>query len=209
MSRYFVLEGPDGCGKSTQTERLATWLRERGEDVLHLREPGSTTLGEGLRRVLLDPASGDLSPLAEALMFTAARAELVRTVIAPALDAGKLVLVERCYLSTWVYQGMALGDAGVPMPLLRELTERAHDGLWPDRIVVLDLSYDAGHERTAGQDRDRIEGRERSYHERVREGYRALAASEPLCDVVDSAGDASSVHAAVCERLAGLLEVRR
>lgn len=207
MSRYVVLEGPDGCGKSTQAERLAGWMRERGEDVLHLREPGSTTLGEGLRRVLLDPASGELLPLSEALLFTAARAELVRTVIAPALQRGTLVVAERCYLSTWVYQGLALGAGGVPLPLLRDLTARAHGETWPDRIIVLDLPLDTGDRRTAGQDKDRIEGRSRSYHEAVRAGYRQLVASESECESVDSTGDADAVHVAVRRALADLLEV--
>ena len=209
MSRYIVLEGPDGCGKSTQAELLSSWLRERGEDVLHLREPGSTTLGEGLRQVLLDPASGDLSPLSEALLFTAARAELVRTVIAPALEAKKLVVVERCYLSSWVYQGLALGSEGVPLPLLRELTERAHSGVWPDRIIVLDLPIDTGDLRTAGQDKDRIEGRGRAYHEAVRAGYRQLAATESTVVSVDSAGDADSVHVDVQRALTSLLKVAK
>ena len=207
MSGYLVLEGADGCGKSTQARRLASWLTDQGRDVLHLREPGSTTLGEGLRRVLLDPKSGDLSPFAEALLFTAARAELVDKVIAPALQAGKCVVAERCYLSTWVYQGLASGDDSVPLTVLEELTARAHGDVWPDRILVLDVTHDVGRGRTAGEDPDRIEARSSSYHERVSAGYRQLAASHARCHIVDGTLDEDGVHLAVRRAVAELPEV--
>lgn len=207
MSSYVVLEGADGCGKSTQAARLASWLTEQGRDVLHLREPGSTTLGEGLRRVLLDPKSGDLSPFAEALLFTAARAELVTKVIAPALRSGKDIVSERCYLSTWVYQGLAAGGDGVPLSMLEELTARAHGDCWPDRIVVIDVPFAVGRERIGAEDPDRIEARSGDYFEGVCAGYRQLATSHDRCRLVDGALDESGVAEAVRSAVADLLVV--
>src|SRR5262245_53289308 len=104
---YLVLDGPDGGGKSTQAELLCAWLRQRGRTVQHRREPGSTPVGEALRTLLLEPSTGDLLPLTEALLFSAARAELVAREIAPALQRGEDVVAERCYVATLVYQGLA------------------------------------------------------------------------------------------------------
>ena len=206
MSSYVVLEGADGCGKSTQAGLLARWAEAQGREVLQLREPGSTTLGEGLRRVLLDPKSGDLSPFAEALLFTAARAELVDKVIAPALSAGKFIVSERCYLSTWVYQGLALGDDGVPLPMLEELTGRAHGAYWPDRIVGIDVPMSVGRERVGRDDQDRIEARSGAYFEGVCAGYRELSGAHDRCRLVDGALDESGVAEAVRLAVADLLE---
>jgi dTMP kinase len=206
VSAYVVFEGPDGGGKSTQAQRLGAWLRREGHDVVHLREPGSTPVGEALRDLLLDPSTGEMSGLTEALLFTAARAELIRSVIQPALRAGSVVLVERCYLSTWVYQGVAAPPAqAVPLPLLRELTGRALGETWPDRILVLDVDYGERVRRTEGAAEDRIEARGRDYHEQVRAGYRQLAAEDDRCVLVDAAGDPSVVEAAVREAVAGVV----
>ena len=206
MSCYFVLEGPDSCGKSTQAAHLARWLEQRGRRVLHLREPGSTPVGEKLRELLMDPSSGDMTPWTEALLFTAARTELVRRVVRPALSAGQVVVAERCYLSTWVYQGLASAGEGVPLQLLRELTARAHCGLWPDRIFVLDVPYDVGLERRAGRAADRIEAKDGAYHERVRAGYARLAAEDERCALVDASQPAAQVEASVCAMAVDALE---
>jgi len=109
LSLYVALDGPDGCGKSSQARALVAWLQQRGQVVQHVREPGSTPVGEALRQLLLSPATGELRPVTEALLFSAARAELVRNVISPALQRGEVVIGERCYLSTVVYQALALG----------------------------------------------------------------------------------------------------
>lgn len=114
MSLYVALDGPDGCGKSSQARALVAWLQQRGHVVQHVREPGSTPVGEALRQLLLSPATGELRPVTEALLFSAARAELVRNVISPALQRGEVVIGERCYLSTVVYQALALG-VGAPV----------------------------------------------------------------------------------------------
>lgn len=204
MSLYLVLDGVDGCGKSSQASLLTAWAIDRGHDVVHLREPGSTPLGEALRRLLLDRDGAAMSPLTEALLFTAARAEMVRELVAPALAKGKVVIAERCFLSTLVYQGIAPTDesARVPLPLLRELGRRAHGITMPDRIVVLDLDVDVARARRAHQNPDRIEARDRGYHQRVREGFLGLAREEAHCAVVDASGS----HEDVQRRLRAVVE---
>ena len=197
MTRYLALDGPDGGGKSTQASRLVDWLRQRGHQVLHLREPGSTPLGEALRALLLDPATGELGPCAEALLFSAARAELIRQVIRPALAAGTVVVCERCYLSTWVYQGVANRGDAVSVTVLREVTSEALGGTWPDRIFVLDLPYEDSRQRMAGTAADRIEARGRDYHERVRSGFQQLAADDPRCVLVDASQSVEQVQDAL------------
>ena len=188
---YVVLDGPDGCGKTTQSRHLATWLQdERGESVLHVREPGSTKLGEALRALLLAPDTGDLLPITEALLFSAARAELLRTQIAPALQRGWVVVAERCWLSTLTYQGLAplAQELRVGIRLLQEVTAAVHDSLWPDRIFVLDVDA-ATAERRRARSRgagDRIEVRGSEYHQRVRDGYVTAARAEPRARIVDA-----------------------
>ncbi len=202
MSLYLVVEGPDGCGKSTQAAMLTRWLKEQGRDTVHLREPGSTPVGESLRALLLAPQTGDLSPVAEALLFSAARTEMIRTSVAPALRAGTIVVAERCYLSTWVYQGFA-ADAGVPLDVLRELTRHVQGDVWPDRIFVLDVPYDTGSSRVGRP--DRIESRSREYHERVRAGYAEIAESDERCTLVDGTQSVDVVHEALCASVQELL----
>lgn len=208
MSRglYLVLEGGDAAGKSHQTQMLAAWLRENGHAVRQLREPGSTPTGEALRGLLLDPKTGDLSPLTEALLFSAARREMVCAEVAPALERGELVLVERCYLSTLVYQGVA---GSVPLDLLRELTTAVHDPLWPDRIFLLDVdpSIRAGRARRAGE-QDRIETRGDDYHAKVRRGYIEVAAADPRVEVIDAAEPLARVQDALRLSVTALLERR-
>lgn len=209
MSRYFVLDGPDGCGKSSQARALCDWLREQGRAVLHVREPGSTPVGEALRQLLLSPTTGELQPISEVLLFSAARAELVAKVIAPALAAGQVVVAERCYLSTVVYQVLAhavggpahavgpAAGAGVSLEpeWLLDLTRRVHGAVLPDAIFVLDVpSIVAMARRTARTD-DRIEARGADYHERVRRGFLQASAAEVRAVVVDAAWPFASVQA--------------
>lgn len=186
---FIVLEGPDGAGKSRLQRSLADDLRVRGLDPLELREPGSTVLGEHLRKLLLDPAVGHLDPLTEAFLFSAGRAEMVRTVIRPALAAGRIVLLDRWTWSTFAYQG---GGGGVPLPVIDGMSEAASDGLVPDLILLLDLppAVATGRKGTP----DRMERHGPDYRERVRAVYRVLATAEPDCARVI---DASKPFAAV------------
>lgn len=207
MSAYLVFEGPDGCGKSAQAREMVTWLRGRGMAAEHLREPGSTALGEELRRLLLAPATGDLRAVTEALLFSAARAEMVRHEVVPALRRGAVVVAERCYFSTLVYQGLALDD-GVDAASLRSLTRLVHGDTLPDLVVVLDVDAETARARRSRRQADRIEERDAGFHERVRAGFKTLAHEEanavlvdarpPLRDVI------AAVRATVTARLRGL-----
>lgn len=205
MSPYVVLDGPDGCGKSVQAERLAEWLGRRGKRTVHLREPGSTPVGEAIRRLLLDPGSGDLRPLTEALLFFAARAELVHRQISPELAAGTVVIVERCYLSTLVYQGLANDDDGVDPGLLRSLVAAAHGPVMPHRIFLLDVPAEVAAERRGRRRADRIEDRDRDFHERVRQGYLALAPQDDRVAVVDASRSFDEVQAELRAGIGSLL----
>src|ERR1700742_3601375 len=130
-----VLEGPEGAGKTTQLRLLAEWLGARGEDVVAVREPGGTVVGNEIRRLLLDPAS-DIVPRSEALLFMASRAQLVEREIRPAIANGSLVLLDRYFLATYAYQGMG---RGISESLLRAANAMATDGLVPDLTLLLTL----------------------------------------------------------------------
>lgn len=204
MSLYVALDGPDGCGKSTQAAALAAWLESEGADVLHVREPGSTPVGEALRELLLSNETGELQPITEVLLFSAARAELVERVIAPALRERRVVVAERCYLSTAVYQVLA-PDAPVGGPLdprwFDDLTRRVHGACLPDRIFVLDVPAEVSAQRRSRRTDDRIEARGADYHARVREGYLLAAEREPRAVVLDSSGPFEVVQEQLREHL--------
>ena len=207
MSRpvYVVLEGGDGSGKTVQATRLIDWFRQQTRLVRHLREPGSTATGEALRRLLLDPETGEIEPVTEALLFSAARAELVQQQIAPAMEAGESVVVERCYLSTLVYQGAA-GD--VSTGLLRDVTAVVQKDVWPDGVFVLDVDEATRIQRVPPADmRDRIEGRNDQFHRRVRQSYLDLAEADPRVSVIDATGTVAEVQEELRRHVASLLEV--
>ncbi len=187
-----------------QAKQLCQWLRERGREPLHLREPGSTPVGEALRKVLLDPSTGSLFPLTEALMFSAARSQLLQDQIAPALASGRTVVVERCFLSTLVYQGMAPADGErVPIDLLRTLTAQMHGDLWPDAIFLLDVEPDES-ARRLGNREDRMEGLGADHRKRVREGFLKLAEGNPRMHVVDSSKPVKEVQEALRKQVSKL-----
>ena len=174
---FVTFEGGEGSGKSTQLERLAARLRARGLDPLKTREPGGTPLGEGIRELLLDPARRP-SPMAEALLMEAARAELVAGVIRAALEAGRIVLCDRYDDSTLAYQG---GGRGLDAELLRALNRAATGGLRPDLTLLFDLDPSAGLSRRAraAQSVNRLDREPEAFHARVRARYLELAAAEP------------------------------
>lgn len=199
---YLVLEGGDASGKSRQAKGLVDWLRSRGTSVRHLREPGSTATGEALRQLLLDPATGELQPLTEALLFSAARAEMLREEVGPAVAAGEVVLVERCYLSTLVYQGIAVDQS---LDVLRSVTEAVHADLWPDRIFLLDVDDVTRRARAEGAGKlDRIEERTGGFHERVQRGYREVADARVV--TIDARASFDQVQAQLRSKIETLLE---
>jgi dTMP kinase len=177
---FITIEGPEGAGKTSQAARLEAHLRDDGIAVLRTREPGGTRLGERVRELLLDggPTTGEtIDPLADALLFSAARRQLVEEVIRPTIDAGTTVVCARFADSTLAYQGYG---AGVPLATLRALEGIATGGLRPDLTILLDLPPEVGLRRKAPGDQTRFElGFDLAFHRRVRDGFLALAADEP------------------------------
>jgi dTMP kinase len=196
--RFITIDGPEGGGKTTQAARLAESLRAAGHDVRLVREPGGTWLGERIRDVLLArtdaSATGPADPLADAMLFNAARRQLVRDVVRPALAEGALVIAARFADSTLAYQGYG---AGVPLASLRALADLATEGLVPDRTIILDVPVAVGLERKAPDERTRFEAEfDVAFHERVRAGFLAIAASEPERVVIVDATQPVDVVAA-------------
>ena len=200
---FVVLEGIDGCGKNTQAGLLAAELERRGQQVLHLHEPGGTALGETLRDLILNPDSGiAIHSRAEALLYSAARAELVHSVLRPALAEGKWIVCERYYYSTLAYQGYGLGeDTG----LLHSLSAYATETEKPKRVVLLDLDPTEALNRV-GKNPDRIESRGTQSMHRVREGYLLLSRREPdRFRIVNAAASAEEIQRAILRALEDVL----
>jgi dTMP kinase len=197
---FITIDGPDGGGKTTQAQRLVTHLTGRGIPTHLTREPGGTWLGERIREILLmrTGSTAPTDPLADAMLFNAARRQLVREVIGPALSAGTTVVCARFADSTLAYQGHG---AGVDLDRLRSLADAATEGLYPDLTIVLDVPVDAGLARKAPGDVTRFEAEyDLAFHRRVRAGFLAIAAAEPeRVVVVDATGDIDAVSAAIAE----------
>jgi dTMP kinase len=180
--RYVVLEGPEGAGKSTIRKLLAAKLVDDGFDVEEVREPGGTAAGEGIREVLLDP-SGRVSDWTEALLFSAARAQLAAEVIQPALARGAWVIGDRSVYSSLAYQG---AGRGLGIDKVRMVNEAGLGGVWPDKVVLLRIDASEGLRRQ--QDADRIGAEAVEFHQRVVAAYDELAAAEPERFVIVDAG---------------------
>jgi len=194
---FITFEGIDQSGKSTQLELLAESCAAAGIDALTVREPGGTPLGEGIRKMLLGPEHEGMDPWAEALLYAAARAQLVRDVIRPALGSGRIVLSDRYIDSSLVYQGIA---RGLGVERILDLNLGATGGLMPDLTLVLHLDVAGSRERLAarGEGGDRIEGEPLDFHRQVEEGYRQLEEMYPARLVgIDAGGTVEEVHAAV------------
>ncbi len=189
---FITFEGPEGSGKTTQAARLAATIRERGVPVLSTREPGGTVLGERIREILLAQSDIPVDPLADALLFNAARRQLVTEVIEPALVLGVTVVCARFADSTRAYQGHG---EGLPLAELDRLEAIATGGLRPDRTILLDLPVEIGLARKAPVDQTRFEtGFDLAFHQRVRSGFMKMAAADPARFVVIDAGaDADDV----------------
>ncbi len=176
---FITFEGPEGGGKTTQIRLLASWLRERGHDVLATREPGGTRIGDKVRALLLAPEHTEMRSEAEILLFSAARAQLVGEVIRPYLARGGIVLCDRFADSTLAYQGYG---RQLDLDTLAAITAFATGNLVPDLTICPDLPVSEGLRRKQGGDLaewNRMEREQQAFHQRVREGFLALAAAEP------------------------------
>lgn len=172
---FLSLDGVDASGKSTQARLLVEWLGKQGHAVTFCRDPGGTVAGDRIRQVLLDRATGHLSPLTETFLFMASRAQLVGEVIRPSLDRGDLVLCDRFVLSTVVYQGHA---GNLDPALCWELGRIATGNTLPQCTFVFDMPVSAALQRNKGPN-DRIEDKGVEYLERVRQGFLAEAGRDP------------------------------
>ena len=171
---FITFEGADGCGKSTQLNLLAEFLKSKGFDVVITREPGSVGLGEKLREILLN-YDGEVSSNCEAFLFLADRAQHIDIIVKPAIDAGKIVLCDRHIDSTVAYQGYG---RGVDLEQIKMLNKLATSGLVPDLTFVFDIDVETSQQRV-GKNKDRMESAGLEFHERVRQGYLALSKAEP------------------------------
>ena len=204
--KFISLEGGEGAGKSTLLTGLRVGIERHGVSVVQTREPGGTQLGEAARAIVLDPAQRGLTAEAELLLMFASRAQLVREVIAPALDAGRWVLCDRFADASYAYQG---GGRGQPVERIAALERWACAGLKPDITLLLDLPVATGRNRAAGRggDADRIEVEADAFFERIRSTYRARAMAEPdRFRVLDASRSPAEVLQAAMHAIAALFD---
>lgn len=167
-----AIEGGEGSGKTAQVMRLEQELRVLGKEVVPVREPGGTKIGEQVRQILLSKENLDMADEAEALLYQASRAQLYEKVIKPALEAGQIVVMDRSSESSLVYQGMA---RGLDLEAVAQLNKFATQGISADVIFLLDVPAEVGLSRISGRELNRLEIEDRSFYEMVRNGYLKLA----------------------------------
>ena len=200
--RFLVLDGPEGAGKTSQVERLVHWLRERGRQATAVRDPGSTPVSERVREVLLDKRLPEMDVRTEVFLYMASRAEMVARIIRPALEVGLVVVSDRFVSSTAAYQGTA---GGIDPALIWDLGRTACGGLEPDLTVILDVPVEVGFARLT-REHDRIESKDRTYHEKVRQGFLEMARARPdRFAVVDADRPPDAVAASVRQAVARVL----
>jgi len=212
LSLFITFEGPEGSGKTTQMELLRDYLEEKGYSVLATREPGGTNIGDQIRAILLDPHNTEMVPASEALLFSAARAQIVHQVIRPHLEQGGIVLCDRYADSTLAYQGYG---HGLDLEMLHTITALATGGLKPDLTIYLDIDVEEGLRRKLTAHRagktewNRLDRQEAAFHRRVREGYLKMAAGEPdRWLVIDATQPLEAIQALIRARVEAELEAR-
>ena len=210
--RFITIEGPDGCGKTTQTELLVKALRDEGRDIIVTREPGGTRIGEEIRALVLSAKYEEMQPLTELLLMSASRSQHVLEKIGPALTEGKIIVCSRFTDATIAYQGYG---RGFDIELLEKVNRIATTGVWPDLTIILDIDVKEGLRRAFKVEKteaksgegDRLESEDIGFHERVREGYLALAKKYPKrVKVIDAAGTIEQVRAAVMKEVKATFE---
>ncbi len=200
---FITLEGVDGCGKSTQGALLTDALEALGREVVRLRDPGSARLSEKIRLMLLDPGNDDMCYECELLLYEAARAQMVRELVLPALERGAVVVCDRFYDSTYAYQA---AGRGLSPQMIEAANELGACGVVPDATLVFDLAAEEALGRATHEGADRLEAEGMRFQRRVRDGYVQLAQREPnRIRVVDAVGTVEVVHARVVEALGDVI----
>lgn len=205
--RFITFEGGEGAGKSTQVQRLAARLKADGREVVTTREPGGSPGAESIRELVLKGSADRWSPITETLLMYAARRDHIERVIRPALERGAWVICDRFADSTRAYQGAA---GGVDPAFISALETHILEATRPDLTLVFDLPAEVGLERAharAGSEM-RFESKGMAFHERLRDGFRAIAAAEPdRCAVIDATASMDAVEASVWSAVADRLAV--
>ena len=204
--KFIVFDGTEGCGKSTQAKLLRQRVMDdpaaglSADDVLLVRDPGTTAIGEKVRAILLDPANAEMAMRCEMLLYMASRAQMMHETILPALAAGKCVICDRFVSSTLAYQ---LGGDGLTAQDIRTVANVAISNRWPDITIIFDMPV---HLSSARLDRplDRIEQRPISYHEQVRKNYLLQAKDSPSVHILEADRDPKLIHADVMKLLDAL-----
>lgn len=201
---FITFEGSEGSGKSTQARMLVGYLKTKGLPVLFIREPGGVKISEAIRKLLLDAKNKEMSDACETMLYMAARAQLVKEVIAPAIKTGKILICDRFLDSTIVYQGYG---NGVDIKMIKLLGKFATGGISPDLTFIFDIPVKQGLSRT-GKTKDRIERRPLGYHEKVRQGYLDLARREPeRIKVICAQGTKLEIQEVVRKSIGGLIKI--
>ncbi len=206
---FITFEGPEGAGKTTQIARVKEYLADQNISCTIVREPGGTAIGDLIRNILLDPHLQGIRQRTEILLYAASRAQLVEQVIRPALDKGQIILCDRFVDSSIAYQGYG---AMWSLDEVRTVNRIATGGLRPSRTYLLDLPVELGHKRilSRGSKKDRMEQKEKMFHDRVRQGYLALAEAEPdRFRVIRADADIDQVFRQIILDLKRVLEMNR
>ncbi|MFH1615715.1 MAG: dTMP kinase [Planctomycetota bacterium] len=195
--KFVVIDGPDGCGKTTQVTLLAKWARERSIDTVSFRDPGTTPIGERIRQILLDPSNTAMCIRTELLLYMAARAQLLSEQIEPSLKAGRFVILDRWLSSTCAYQGFA-GEFGERNVL--DVAEHTLQRIWPDLTFILDVDLNTSKGRLK-DNRDRMEQKSLAYCQKVRQGFLNFAGNRDNVVIVEAKAAIQDVHATIIREL--------
>ena len=188
--KFIVLDGPDGCGKSTQAQLLVEWLAKQDVPTASFRDPGDTDIGEKIREILLNPEHHAMDTRTELLLYMAARAQLWAEKISPALEANQCVVLDRWVSSTCAYQGYA---GGFGMEKVIKIATDCLERVWPDLTIILDVDLKTASGRL-NSELDRMEQKGDSYHQKVRTGFLQLAKENENFLVVDATAEVETVH---------------
>lgn len=199
-----ALEGPDGSGKSTQIELLEKYFVDKGIEVIRTREPGGTKISEKIRAVILDNDNQEMDNMCEALLYAAARAQLIKEVIKPAIAEGKVVLCDRFVYSSIVYQGIAR-DLGIDT--VKSINDCALGGLEADLVFMISIPYDKGIERKKNQQElDRLENVGMDFHKKVFEGYSKISSIYDKIELINGDDSIENIHRDIVNRVESYIE---